>query len=83
VETGRWGLHLPEFLQQLGIFRTLHISPFDNPRQQLEQIRAFNPQTMLGSPSSLLILAKELQNQPMDDINIERFFFVGEFVDAS
>jgi phenylacetate-CoA ligase len=81
IESHMWTMQFPSFLQRLGIFRTKYISPFAAVTDQLRELHAFHPRTMLALPSFALILAKALQEHPISGIDIERIFTLGELLD--
>jgi phenylacetate-CoA ligase len=69
-------------LGKLGFYPTKNISPFDEPREKLAQMLAFNPQTMFVLPSSASILAQELDKGGYDALRLRLIFTGGEMLDA-
>jgi phenylacetate-CoA ligase len=80
VETSPWVPLLPSILQKLGIYHTQYISPLEEPTRQLQIIQDFQPKTLLALPSSALILAKELREHQIQNIDLKVVFTIGELV---
>jgi phenylacetate-CoA ligase len=68
--------------QKIGIFRTKRISAFEDPKTQIEQIKEYNPKTMIAYPSSARVLSKIIKKEDSDQINIERIFTGGEMLNS-
>jgi len=62
VGAGWVSTNLP--FQKVGIFKTKIISPFDDPKTQIEQIQKFDADTMIACPSCVVELAKETMEYP-------------------
>jgi len=68
-------------LQKIGIFRTKRISPFDDVKTQIEEIKRFDPRTMNAYPSCVSEIAKEIIEEDVQGINICLIFPGGETLD--
>jgi phenylacetate-CoA ligase len=73
----------PTIIQKLGIFPTKIISPFDEITDQLNQIHAFDPHTILCTPSSIVQIAKEIKEigYNINELNVSLIFTAGELLD--
>jgi phenylacetate-CoA ligase len=72
----------PGYIQRFGIFPTKHLSPFEDPQTQLKHIRAFNPHSIICTPSSIVQIAQALHDHPFPALRIARIFTGGEYLDA-
>jgi phenylacetate-CoA ligase len=77
----QWEQPPPAFYQKLGIFPTKFISPFEDVAWQLEQLKAYNPQTIFTLPSHALTLAKEIHEMDIQGIRPSLIFSQGELLD--
>ncbi len=75
---GHWVPNHP--FERLRIFPTKRISPFLDVGAQIKQIVDYHPKTILGLPSAIRILAKELKSH-LYDITIPLIFTGGELLD--
>jgi phenylacetate-CoA ligase len=65
---------------RIGFFPTKDISPFENTMTYIKEIKAFDPSVLLGFPSSIRVIAKEIINQQIK-VKIPMIFAGGEVVD--
>jgi phenylacetate-CoA ligase len=77
---GAWMRPPQKFIQKLGIWRTKNISPFNPLKIQLEEIRAFNPRTLITFPSCVVPLAREIGESDFKGIQLSLIFTSGEFL---
>lgn len=68
-------------LQKLRIFETKRISNFESVEMQLEEIKKYNPATLITYPSCIRILAKEARERGVDEIKLRLIFTSGEILD--
>ncbi len=68
-------------IQNIGIFKTKHVSAFDSLETQIEKIGKFDPKTIIAYPSCVRILAKEIKDRDIQGINIHLIFTGGERLD--
>jgi len=71
----------PSSLRKIGIFRTKRISPFDDMKTQIEQIKDYGPDIMHAYPSCIRALAKEIMEQDIHGIDLDLIFPTGELLD--
>jgi len=64
--------------QKMGIFKTKRISEFADLKTQIEQIKKFDPKTMIAFPSCVMILGKEIIEKDIQGIKIHLIFTGGE-----
>ena len=69
--------------EKIGILKTADISPFEDPKKQIEEIQNFAPQVAYGFPSCVSVLAKEILERGLQGIKIPLIFASGELVDYS
>jgi len=77
-------IHIPRYpntWEKIGIFKTKRISPFEDPKKQIEEIQKFAPQVAYGIPSCVRVLAKEILERGLRRISIPLIFTGGEFLD--
>ena len=58
-------------LETIGVSKTKKISPFEDPKKQIEKIQKFSPNTVWAWPSCIRVLAKEILDQGLQGINIQ------------
>jgi len=71
----------PTSLHKIGIFRTRRISPFDDVKTQIEQIKEYGPYTMHAYPSCLRVLGKEIMEKDIQGVAMNLLFPTGELLD--
>ena len=68
-------------LQNIGILRAKRISQLDDVKAQIDQIRQYDPRTMVSSASCTLDLANEIIEEKIRGLNIRQVFSTGEWLD--
>lgn len=75
---------VPKHLSQnLGMFRVRHVFSADSIKCQIQQIREFNPDTIVSLPSYLTRVGKVIQEQNLPRITPNLIVTGGEFVDSA
>ena len=68
-------------LQKVGIFRKKWVSPFIDVKTQIEEIKAYDPRTLVSYPTLLEEFAKEIIEGDVRGLDIQRVFTGGEHLD--
>ena len=68
-------------IQEMGIFKTKRISPFDKLDTQIKKIQEFDPKIMTAYPSCARALAKEIKDRDIQGIKMRSIFTGGETLD--
>ena len=68
-------------LQRFGVFNVRRIKPTESLPMQLRKIRDFDPRVMVSYPSCANILAKQIQEEGVKDVNIRYLMTGGENLD--
>lgn len=68
-------------IQKLGIFKTKLISNFEDVKTQIEEIKEFNPSTLITYPSCVRALAKEVYEMEEKHLKLSLIFTSGELLD--
>ena len=76
-----WGLRNP--LSPLGIFKTKDISPFKEPKKQIEEIQEFGPKTAIAFPSCVRVLAQEILEEGFHGLKIPLILTGAEMLDKN
>jgi len=74
-----WPLIHP--IQKIGIFKTKYISNFEDVEKQIEEIKKFDPHTLITLPSCVRVLAKEIEEKSIKPIKLGLIFTSGEILD--
>ena len=74
VPEGQW-------FQKIGIFRTKWVSPHLDVTTQVDEIRAYDPQSLVSYPTLLEELCKEIIDKDVQGLDIRRVFSCGEHLD--
>ena len=80
---GATTLFPPTFVQRLGILRVKAISPLGSTRAQLEEIKKYGARTLIGNPSTILSLAKEVKETDFKGMELSFFFTSGELLNEN
>ncbi len=75
------GLPLNHPLQKVGIFRKKWVSPFIDVKAQIDEIKAYDPRSLISYPTLLEELAKEIIEGDVRGLNIQLVFSGGEHMD--
>lgn len=62
-------------------FSTTRLNPINKPEELVRQIQELNPRVMVSYPSIARIIAKEIIENEITDINIRKIFLGGENLD--
>src|SRR4030067_3122600 len=68
-------------IQRIGIFRTKYISGINETQAIIEQLKKFKPDTLVTLPSFIILLGKEIKENPSNQISIKHAFVGGEMID--
>ena len=68
-------------MQKIGIFKTKRISLFEDVETQIEEIKKFDPNTLITLPSYVRVLAKEIEEKKEKQINLSLIFTSGEILE--
>lgn len=71
----------PKWFQNFGFFNLKTLNLFDNVKDQVDFLRDINPETLLGYPSQLSLIAGYLKNNPVDGISPKNVFTTAELLD--
>lgn len=71
----------PKWFQKLGFFNLKTLNLFDNVKDQVDFLIDINPDTLLGYPSQLSLIARYIKNNSIDGINPKNIFTTAELLD--
>ncbi|MCJ7631126.1 hypothetical protein MUP77_01800 [Candidatus Bathyarchaeota archaeon] len=75
------GLPTNHPFQKVGIFRKKWVSPFIDVKTQIEEIKTYDPRTLVSYPTLLEELAKEIIEKDVRGLDIQLVFSMGENLD--
>lgn len=70
-----------KWFQNLGFFNLKTLNLFDNVKDQVNFLIDVNPDTLLGYPSQLSLIARYIKNNSIDGINPKNVFTTAELLD--
>ncbi|SDF23831.1 phenylacetate-CoA ligase [Methanolobus vulcani] len=72
----------PRWFQKLRIFNATQISAFDPVSKQIEMLGTLNPEVLGGYTSSIKLIAEEIDNKEMENVNPKMIFGTSELLDS-
>src|SRR5665647_1774443 len=71
----------PKWFQKMGFFNLKTLNLFDNVKDQVDFLIDIKPDSLLGYPSQLSLIARYIKNNSIDGINPKNIFTTAELLD--